>query len=87
MSQFSFHCAETDGFGLYILFNSISVISGQWKGEHEGLCAMKCPLGSERISPSVEFEPEKVGSANHLAMLLNSKTLPVEQIRQVFCDN
>ena len=27
--------------GFYVPFNSISVISGRWKGEHESLCAMK----------------------------------------------
>ena len=32
-------------------FNSISVISRRWKGEHERLCAMKRRLGSGRISP------------------------------------
>ena len=30
-------------------FNSISVISRRWKGEHERLCAMKRRLGSGRI--------------------------------------
>ena len=29
-----------DDWQLYILFNSISVISGQWDGENESLCAM-----------------------------------------------
>ena len=30
----------------------------RWKGEYEGLCAMKRHLGSERISPPARFEPE-----------------------------
>ena len=38
-------------------FNSISVISRPWKGEHERLCAMKRRLGSGRISPPAGFEP------------------------------
>ena len=38
-------------------FNSISVISRWWKGEHERLCAMKHRLGSGRISPPMGFEP------------------------------
>ena len=29
-------CGWMDGLGLYLLLNSISVISGRWKGEHEG---------------------------------------------------
>ena len=37
-------------------FNSISVISRRWKGEHERLCAMKRRLGSRRISPPAGFE-------------------------------
>ena len=38
-------------------FNSISVISRRWKGEHERLCAMKHRLGSRRISPPAGSEP------------------------------
>ena len=52
-------------------FNSISVISRRWKGDHERLCAMKRRLGSGRISPPAGFEPatpwSKVGSANRSA--------------------
>ena len=52
-------------------FNSISVISRRWKGEHERLCAMKRRLGSRRISPPAGFEPAtpwtEVGSANRSA--------------------
>ena len=48
-------------------FNSISVISRRWKGEHERLCAMKRRLGSGRILPPAGFEPatpwSEVGSA------------------------
>ena len=59
-------------------FNSISVISRRWKDEHERLCAMKCRLGSGRISPPAGFEPAtpwtEVGSTNRSAtrMLLSS---------------
>ena len=52
-------------------YNSISVISRQWKGEHERLCAMKRRLGSGRISPPAGFEPatpwSEIGSANRSA--------------------
>ena len=52
-------------------FNSISVISRRWKGEHEMLCAMKRRLGSGRISPPAGFEPvtpwSEVRSANRSA--------------------
>ena len=57
-----------DELGFYIPFNSSSVISRQWKGEHERLCAMKCRLGSGRIPPPAGFKPatpwSEVGSAN-----------------------
>ena len=49
-------------------YNSISVISRRWKGEHERLCAMKCRLGLGRISPPAGFKPatpwSEVGSPN-----------------------
>ena len=52
-------------------FNSISVISRRWEGEHERLCAMKRRLGSGRISPPSGFETatpwSEVGSANRSA--------------------
>ena len=38
-------------------FNSISVISRRWKGEHERLLAMKRRLGLGRISPPAGFNP------------------------------
>ena len=46
-----------DELGFYVHFNSISVISRQWNGEHERLCATKRLLGSGRISPTAGFEP------------------------------
>ena len=60
-----------DGLGLYILFNSISFISGQWKCEYERLCAKKGHLELQTILPPAGFDPEspwsEIGSANHLA--------------------
>ena len=57
--------------GFYVPFNSISVISGRWKGEHERLCAMKHLLGSGRIWTPAGFESatpwSDVGSANRSA--------------------
>ena len=52
-------------------FDSISVISRRWKGEHERLCAMKRRLSSGRISLPAGIEPvtpwSEVGSANRSA--------------------
>ena len=48
-------------------FNSISFLSGRWKGEHEKLYAMQCRLSAEIILPPAGLEPEtpwsEVGSA------------------------
>ena len=46
-----------DELGFLRPFNSISVISRRWEGEHERLCAMKRRLGSGRISHPAGFEP------------------------------
>ena len=54
---FSFQYGWMDGVKVLRPFNSISVIPRRWKSEHERLCAMKCRLGSGRISPPVGFEP------------------------------
>ena len=60
-----------DELGFYNPVNSISVISGRYKGEYERLCAMKRRLGSERMSPLGGFERatpwSDVGSANRSA--------------------
>ena len=38
-----------DDFQFYVLFNSISVISGQWADDNERLCAMEPRLWSGKI--------------------------------------
>ena len=48
---------DDDELGVYVSFNSITVISRPWKGEHERLCAVKRRLGSERSSTPTGFEP------------------------------
>ena len=44
-------------FGIYILYNCISVIPEGRKIKHEGLHVMKRHLGMTRISLSAGFEP------------------------------
>ena len=65
-------------------FDSISVISRWWKGEHERLCAMKRHLGSGRISTPAGFEPvtpwSEVGSANRSA----TQTLLMASEKKIF---
>ena len=74
-------------------FNSISVISRRWKGEHERLCAMKRRLGSGRILPPAGFEPatpwSEVGSANRSATrtLRSAKTQISLSIRPVWSES
>ena len=65
--------------GFYVPFNSISVISGRWTGEHERLCAMKCRLCSGRISPQAGFEPATRWSEVGIARKPNLRptTLPL----------
>ena len=49
--------SEMDGFGLYVLVFSNTVILRRWKVENGGIgCAMKRRLGSERISPRFSLE-------------------------------
>ena len=38
-----------DDLHFYILFNSISVISGQWEIDNERLCAMELPVRLRRF--------------------------------------
>ena len=56
-------------------FNSISVISRRWKGEHERLCTMKRRLDSGRISPPAGFEPATPWSKVESAYRSATRTL------------
>ena len=46
-----------DGFRIYVFFDTISVVSGQWKGDKERLSAMGPPLMVEHISASARNQP------------------------------
>ena len=45
-----------DDLRFYVLFNSISVISGRWAGYNERLCAMEPRLRLEKSSSQAELE-------------------------------
>ena len=45
-----------DDLRFYVLFKSISVISGRWADDNERLCAMEPPLRLKRSSPQAELE-------------------------------
>ena len=45
-----------DVLRFYVLFNSMSVISGQWADENERLCAMKLRLRLRRFRSGLELE-------------------------------
>ena len=49
-----------DDLRFYVLFNSVSVISGQWKVDNERLCAMELHLWLRRFLPTagMELSPE-----------------------------
>ena len=46
-----------DGLPFYILFNSISVISGQWAGDNERLCAVEPSLRLKISWLQAELKP------------------------------
>ena len=73
-------------------FNSISIISGRWKSQHERLCAMKRFLGSERTSSPAGFEPvtpwSEVGRANRSptrSLLHKGQTLELKVLDVIMC--
>ena len=41
----------------YAIFNNISVISGQWAGDNENLCAMEPRLRLKSSPPQAGLEP------------------------------
>ena len=45
-----------DGLQFYVLFNNISVISGQWVDGNERLCAMEPVLPLKRAFPQAGLE-------------------------------
>ena len=42
----------------YVLFNSISDITGQWKSKNEKLCAVETGLELKGFLPTAGLEPE-----------------------------
>ena len=59
-----------DGLGLYVLFNSMSIISGQWKAEREELCAIKCRL-YVGLESGIQTRDPVIWSTNHSTTLVN----------------
>ena len=45
------------------LFNTISVMSGRWEANYEGLCEKKCRLDSGRISLPAGLKPAEALTA------------------------
>ena len=52
-----------DDLQFYILFNNVSIISGQWENDNERLCSVKHCLRSKRFLPSAGLEPGTARSA------------------------
>ena len=51
-----------DDFRFYVLYNSISVISGQWVGDNGRLCAMEPYLRLKRSLPQAGLKPRAARS-------------------------
>ena len=51
-----------DDLRVYVLFKSISVISGQWLDDNERLCAMEPDFQSERFPPQAGLEYRTIKS-------------------------
>ena len=47
--------------GFYIIYNSLSVISGGWLGDDERLCAVEPCLQSERLWSQADLDTGSVG--------------------------
>ena len=56
-----------DDLRFHVLFNSISVISGRWLGDHERLSAMKPHLRLDGYPPQAGLEP---GTARSVGLWL-----------------
>ena len=70
-----------DDLRFYVLFNSISVISGRWKDYDKRLCAMETCFTVEKISHRAELEP---GTVRSLPGLLFGKELFIRFLVRVF---
>ena len=69
---FTFH-QWMDDFRLSVLIYSILVISGQWVGDNERLCAMEPRLGLKRPSAHVGLKPgTAISRDQHLTYLLSN---------------
>ena len=65
-NMFSLQDRWMDDLQFYILFNSITAISGQWADDNERLCAIE-PHMVEKILPQAELKP---GTARSVGQLL-----------------
>ena len=54
-----------DGLQIYVLINSISVISGRWDGDNERMFAMEPCFRMKRLSSSAGIEAGTARSATH----------------------
>ena len=59
-----------DDLQVYVLFNSISVISGLWAGDNERLCAMESCLCLKRLPPHTGLD-SRIASSVGLHAVLN----------------
>ena len=62
---------------IYVLFNSITVISGRWACDNIRLCAMEPRLRSKRFPPQAGLEPETARSVHNRLTQLSHPGAPV----------
>ena len=62
-----------DDLRLYVLFNSISVISGRWTDDNEMLCAIEPCLRLKRSLPQAGFELSTVRSVEDYSRNISVK--------------
>ena len=62
-----FDC-KMDNLQFYVLFNSVSIISGSWELDYERLFAMKPSLGLERFPSIAQIEPRTTILASSSAL-------------------
>ena len=67
-------------FAIYVIFNSISVISGPWLHDSERLCSMEHLLWLERFLPQVGLES---GTARSVGQHLATELMGLHMAKEI----
>ena len=66
-----------NGLRFYVLFNSISVISGRWKGYNERLCATEPRLWLKGCPPRADIDEQTNAETNVQETVVQSSIVGV----------